>query len=352
MPHSIFTSEFRPALGLRNRHVQTLLPRFLPRAPLSRRTEILNLPDGDFVELAWVISDGHEKRERTTALSDDAPLFVLFHGLEGDLSSPYARELLNAAARMGWRPVMMHFRGCGQSPNRLPRAYHSGDTADAYWVLGELGQRYPHAIKVACGVSLGANMLLKLVAEQGGDGLDLAGAIAISAPLDLAASADVLNQGFSRLYQRHLLKGLKAKVAAKLANGPLPISIGAHQLTQLNSFWAYDNEVTAPLHGFTSASDYYTRSSAGRLLSEIELPTLILQSLDDPFMPRDLFARFHQPSEAVRIELSERGGHVGFVEWRRGRLSSWLARRVSQQLDAWSGLPKPQAQAEVQSEAH
>ena len=86
MPHSIFTSEFRPALGLRNRHVQTLLPRFLPRAPLSRRTEILNLPDGDFVELAWVISDGHEKRERTTALSDDAPLFVLFHGLEGDFN--------------------------------------------------------------------------------------------------------------------------------------------------------------------------------------------------------------------------------------------------------------------------
>ncbi|TVU69683.1 hydrolase [Cobetia crustatorum] len=352
MPHSIFTAEFRPAFGFGNRHVQTLLPRFMSLAPLARCTEIINLPDGDFVELAWITSDGGSRHERQTPLSDDAPLFVLFHGLEGDLKSPYARDLLNAAAKLGWRPVMMHFRGCGQSPNRLPRAYHSGDTADAYWVLGELGRRYPHALKVACGVSLGANMLLKLVAEQGGDGLDLAGAIAISAPLDLAASADVLNQGFSRVYQRHLLKGLKAKVAAKLANGPLPVSIGAHQLNQLNSFWAYDNEVTAPLHGFSSASDYYARSSAGRLLSEIELPTLVLQSLDDPFMPRDLFSRFSQPSEAVRIELSDRGGHVGFIEWRRGRLSSWLARRVARQLADWSGLPKPQAVSEAQSEAH
>lgn len=342
MPHSIFTSEFRPALGLRNKHVQTLLPRLLPKAPLTWRTEIVNLPDGDFVELAWVTSDGKSRRERDVPLADDAPMFVLFHGLEGNLESPYARDLLNAAARLGWRPVMMHFRGCGQAPNRLARAYHSGDTADAYWVLGELSRRYPHALKVAAGVSLGANMLLKLVAEQGGDGLDLAGAIAISAPLDLAASADVLNRGFSRIYQRHLLKTLKHKVSAKLANGPLPISIGAHQLTQLNSFWAYDNEVTAPLHGFSSASDYYTRASAGRLLSDIELPTLILQSIDDPFMPKDLFSRFQQPAEAVRIELSQRGGHVGFIEWRHGRLRSWLGRRVAMQLKTWSQLPQPQ----------
>ncbi|MGO2503618.1 MAG: hydrolase, partial [Cobetia marina] len=93
-----------------------------------------------------------------------------------------------------------------------------------------------------------------------------------------------------------------------------------------------------------------SRASAGRLLRDIELPTLILQSLDDPFMPRDLFSRFPQPSEAVRIELSERGGHVGFIEWRRGRLSSWLARRITRQLTDWSALSHSRQRHSVQQE--
>ena len=161
MSRTPFSADFRAPRGLGNRHVQTLLPRLRPLVPLARETEILNLPDGDFVELAWV---------HPAPMRDDAPVFVLFHGLEGSFDSPYARELLRVASALGWRAVLMHFRGCGQAPNRLPRAYHSGDTADAYWVIGQLAHRYPRAIKVAAGVSLGGNMLLKLVAEQGGDG--------------------------------------------------------------------------------------------------------------------------------------------------------------------------------------
>ncbi len=331
MSRTIVPAEFQAARGLGNRHVQTLLPRLRPLTALERDTEILNLPDGDFVELAWA---------RPAPASDDAPVFVLFHGLEGSFDSPYARDLLATAASLGWRAVLMHFRGCGRSPNRLTRGYHSGDTADAYWLIGLLAQRYPHAIKVAAGVSLGGNMLVKLVAEQGGDGLDLAGAIAISAPLDLAASADALNHGFARVYQRHLLKTLKHKIAAKMANGPLPLSISPHQLKQLDSFWAYDNEVTAPLHGFSSASDYYRRASAGRLIGEIELPTLILHAADDPFMPGDLFDKLPTPSDAVRVEIARRGGHVGFVESYRHRLNAWLARRVGQQLQDWASVPR------------
>ena len=324
-------ADFRPAPGLSNRHVQTLLPRLRPLTTLERDTEILNLPDGDFVELAWV---------RPAPLHEDAPVFVLFHGLEGGFDSPYAREMLAAASALGWRAVMMHFRGCGQAPNRLARAYHSGDTADAYWFLGKLAQRYPRAIKVAAGVSLGGNMLVKLVAEQGGDGLDLAGAIAISAPLDLAACADALNRGFSRHYQHYLLKSLKLKIMAKMATETLPVSLSTHQLGRLDSFWAYDNEVTAPLHGFSSASDYYRRASAGRLIGDIELPTLILHAADDPFMPGDLFDRLPTPSDAVRIEIASHGGHVGFIESYQGRLRSWLARRVCQQLQDWANVPR------------
>lgn len=332
MSRTPFSADFRAPRGLGNRHVQTLLPRLRPLVPLARETEILNLPDGDFVELAWV---------HPAPVRDDAPVFVLFHGLEGSFDSPYARELLRVASALGWRAVLMHFRGCGQAPNRLPRAYHSGDTADAYWVIGQLAHRYPRAIKVAAGVSLGGNMLLKLVAEQGGDGLDLAGAIAISAPLDLAASADALNRGFARVYQRHLLNALKRKVAAKLASGPLPISLTSRQLDALETFWAYDNAVTAPLHGFRSATDYYRRASAGRLLGEIELPTLILHAADDPFMPADLFSRLPAPADAVRLEVARQGGHVGFIESRDGKLGSWLARRLAWQLENWASHARP-----------
>ncbi|EWH00319.1 YheT family hydrolase, partial [Halomonas sp. BC04] len=152
-------ADFSPPRGLSNAHVQTLLPRIMPRPPLAREMEVLELPDGDFVELTWASPQPADP---------EAPVFVLFHGLEGSFDSPYARWLLSAASRLGWRAVLMHFRGCGNQPNRLPRAYHSGDTADATGSSESSAHRFPKALKVAAGVSLGGNMLLKLVAEQGG----------------------------------------------------------------------------------------------------------------------------------------------------------------------------------------
>ena len=324
MAAQLYRADFRPPCGLANRHVQTLLPQLLPRRQLNWRVEILELPDGDFVELAWAMPD---------VVAEDAPLLLLFHGLEGGIRSPYVRELMVTAAGMGWRALVMHFRGCGTRPNRLPRAYHSGDTADAYWLIGQLGHRYPRAIKVAVGVSLGANMLIKLIDEQGGDGLDLAGAIAIAPPLDLSASADTLHRGFSRLYERHLLASLKAKVARRLDE--LPLTLTDSELIALNSLRDYDDAVTAPLHGFKNVDDYYRRASAGSLIGDLELPTLILHANDDPFMPTDLFEQLPAPGDAVRVEIARHGGHVGFVEWRDGRLGSWLARRVGRQLQDW-----------------
>ncbi|SFT93087.1 hydrolase [Halomonas saccharevitans] len=326
MDESWHIADFRAPPGLGNRHVQTLLPRCLPRPAVRWAGEILELPDGDFVELAWA---------QPAPFEADAPILVLFHGLEGSIESPYARELLNAAAGLGWRAVLMHFRGCGEHTNRLPRAYHSGDTADARWLIDQLSQRYPRALKVAAGVSLGGNMLTKLVAESGGQCLDLAGAIVISAPLDLAACADTLNQGVARLYERHLLASLKQKMAGRLARGELPLALGPRELASLASLRAYDDAVTAPLHGFDGAADYYRRASAGPLLADVTLPMLMLHADDDPFMPPALFARFPRPSPAVRVELAHHGGHVGFVEWRDGRPASWLARRVARQLTAW-----------------
>ncbi|PMR75638.1 hydrolase [Billgrantia endophytica] len=325
-------ADFLPPRGLSNAHVQTLLPRLMPRPFLPRDVEVLELPDGDFVELNWA-----------KPVTEDplAPIFVLFHGLEGSFDSPYARWLLAAAMGLGWRAVLMHFRGCGAYPNRLPRAYHSGDTADAYWLFGHLSHRFPQALKVAAGVSLGGNMLLKLVAEQGGDGLDLAGAIIVSAPLDLAASADTLHRGFSRLYESHLLRALKRKVRTKLEQGALPLPLDLNGLAELDSLRAYDDAVTAPLHGFDGAEDYYQRASAGPLLGAIELPTLILHADDDPFMPASLYENLPAPSDAVRLEIARHGGHVGFMEWRNGRLRPWLARRLARELESWGDPSLP-----------
>ncbi|MBB3140936.1 hydrolase [Halomonas organivorans] len=319
------TARFRPPPGLANRHVQTLLPRLLPCREPTLAWEELPLPDGDVVELAWVTPSPEDAT---------APLLVLFHGLEGSVDSPYARQLLTAAGN-GHRALLMHFRGCGRRPNRRPRAYHSGDTADAHWLLTRLRHRYPRAALFACGVSLGANMLLKLVAEDRANVLGLGGAIAIAPPVNLAASADTLERGFARLYQRHLLGALKAKVASRLVTGELPLSLTPADLAGFTTLREYDEAVTAPLHGFDGAADYYRRAAAGPLLGGIRLPTLILHADDDPFMPVDLYAGV-ELGPGIRLETARHGGHVGFVEWRDGRLDSWLARRVADQLTAWS----------------
>lgn len=335
----MYQADFIPPRGLSNPHVQTLLPRCLPGKRLVCDVEVLTLPDGDIVELSWAQPSPDSAR---------APLFVLFHGLEGSVRSPYAQTLLRMAADRGWRSLLMHFRGCGRAPNRRLRSYHAGDTADAYWLIGQLGRRYPNALKVAVGVSLGGNMLLKLAAEHGGDGLGLAGAIAISPPLDLAGSADALDRGFARLYQRHLLRSLKRKTARLIDEGRFP-HLSAEQLAGIERLRAFDHAVTAPLHGFRSAAHYYQRASAGPLLERIELPTLILHARDDPMMPGALFERFSAPSASVRMELARHGGHVGFIEQRSGLLRSWLARRVGEQLDNWRFLLPCQRQHPTQA---
>lgn len=322
-----FAADFRPPPGLASRHVQTLLPRMLPAPSPTLAWETLALPDGDVVELSWVAPGPVE---------EDAPLFVLFHGLEGSVDSPYARQLLAAAHERGYRALLMHFRGCGRHPNRRPRAYHSGDTADAGWLLAELARRYPRAMRIACGVSLGANMLLKLVAEDAGsEAPALHGAIAIAPPVDLAASADALERGFARVYQRHLLGALKAKVAPRLDAGELPLALSSGELAGLRTLRDYDDVVTAPLHGFDGAADYYRRASAGPRLAVIRRPTLILHAADDPFMPPGLFDDL-ELGVGIRLETARHGGHVGFVERRGGRLSSWLARRVGDRLERWA----------------
>ncbi len=252
-------------------HAQTIWP-LLIKGPLPRyRRERWDTPDGDFIDLDWL--DG----------TAGAPCVALFHGLEGSSRSHYARRLMHAVERRGWHGVVVHFRGCSGEPNRLPRAYHSGDSQEIDWILRRLQTQGFPALFVA-GVSLGGNALLKWLAEQGpAASLIIDAAAAVSAPLDLAAANIALSSGFNRVYARHFLQTLIP--AARAKDLRFPGRIDLHRALQARTLGEFDDAVTAPLHGFLGVDDYYARSSAGPLLAAIETPALLLHAANDPFLP-------------------------------------------------------------------
>lgn len=290
---------------LSGRHLQTIWGKlFRHRRALSLRRELLPTADGDEIEL------------HTIAGATGAPHLLLLHGLEGSLRSHYANGILSAAADAGWNAHLLLFRSCGEGVNRTRRFYHSGDTGDVRCVIEKLVRDYPHADFFLAGVSLGGNVLLKYLGENP-DAVpsSVRGAAAISVPYDLARSAERINRGFSRIYQRFFLKTLKAKFVEKRKRFPdLP---GEEEILALRTMFEFDDRVTAPLHGFHGAADYYKRSSAIGFLSGIRVPTLLLSSYDDPFLPADVLRDVaekaaHNPG--LHIEFHRSGGHVGFID--------------------------------------
>lgn len=316
---------FRPAWWLPSPHLQTIWPTLLRRGlRVEARSERLELPDGDFVDLAWVGPDS-------------GPIVVVLHGLEGSLRSPYARGILRAIAARGWRGVLMHFRGCSGEPNRLPRGYHSGDTGDIAYLVETLRARAPATPIAAVGYSLGGNALLKWLGELGSDN-PLIAAVAVSAPFELASAAARLERGISRLYQAWLLRHSRQAVLRKVRLGILPPSF--RDVGRLRTFRAFDDRVTAPLHGFAGVDDYYARASSRQYLGEIRAPALILHARDDPFLTPAAIPARCELSPSVHLELSDHGGHVGFITGvLPGRARYWLDGRIMAFLG--EHLPRP-----------
>ena len=301
-------------------HAQTIWP-LLIKGPLPRyRRERWDTPDDDFIDLDWI--DG----------KPGTPCVALFHGLEGSSRSHYARRLMHAVERRGWHGVVVHFRGCSGEPNRLPRAYHSGDSQEIDWVLRRLHARgYPALF--AAGVSLGGNALLKWLAEQG----DLASGIvnaaaAVSAPLDLAAANTALSSGFNLVYARHFLRTLIPAALAKERQFPGRIDVG--RVRAARTLRDFDDAATAPLHGFNGADDYYARSSAGPLLGAVQTPTLLLNAANDPFLPQAALPQRASMSAVVTFEVPHHGGHVGFVHGALPGRIDWLPQRLLAHFDA------------------
>jgi predicted alpha/beta-fold hydrolase len=206
----------------------------------------------------------------------------------------------------------MHFRGCSGEANRLPRSYHSGETTDVDWFARELRRREPATPLAAVAYSLGGNVLLKWLGESGTDN-PLKAAVAVSIPFELGTAADCMESGFSRVYQWYLIRNLRKAVRAKMANGSFGLPLADTELDRLRSFREFDDALTAPMHGFESAHDYYERCSSRQFVSRIETPTLVLHAADDPLMHSRAIPRPEERSAHVAFEVSRSGGHVGFV---------------------------------------
>ena len=257
-------------------------------------------------------------------------------GLEGSIESHYARGLLTSALARGWRGVLMQFRGCSGDTNRLPRAYHSGETSDATTVIAALKDRLKGAPIAAAGYSLGGNVLLKYLGEQG-ENAPLVAAAVVSVPMMLSPCAARLQRGFSRVYDAWLLRSLKASYERKRAAVDLG-PVGDIDLAKVRSIKGYDDVITAPLHGFRDAEDYYEKSSSRPYLRRIRIPTLIIHAIDDPFMTDEVIPSESELADSVTLELSRHGGHVGFVSgppwrpqyWPETRIPEFLAERISE----------------------
>lgn len=301
----IVSSRFQAPRWLRNRHAQTMftsLPWAFRWRPRLKR-ETLDLPDGDVTAIDWV--------EAPENIPDSAPLLVILHGLESSSASPYARMLMQAASARGWRSCVLHFRDCGDYRNRLPRRYHAGETNDLRHFLRYLVRRGETAPIFAAGYSLGGNVLLKYLGESRDD-TPLAAAAAVCVPLDLHQCAEALNIGFSKIYQRYLLRNMKRSMVRKFDRHTA--AFDWERAMRAQTFAEFDDAVTAPLHGFTGMQDYYDRCSSVHYLKSISVPTLIVNARDDPFMSPAVLPSSDRLSESVCLEIAETGGHVGFVE--------------------------------------
>lgn len=310
----IVQSDFRPSRLLGNRHLQTVFPNvFLRRPRVETRRERLELADGDFIDVDWT-------------LGKTGPIVIVLHGLEGSIRSRYAARIMRRIHEMGLRGALPHFRGCSGEPNRLPIGYHSGFTQDIEYFTGLLKQREPQTALAAVGYSLGGNVLLKWLGESANAGR-LETGVAVSVPFDLADASRVIEQGMSRIYKWELLDRMRRSSIRKFnrVKAPFPLP----NIRKIRTFRAFDDKLTAPLHGYRDADDYYARCSSRFFLKNIHVPTLILHAADDPFMSPASVPREDELSPAVTLELSQQGGHVGFVNGSLLRPNMWLAERIS-----------------------
>jgi Predicted hydrolase of the alpha/beta-hydrolase fold len=314
----ILDSSYSPPPGLNGGHRQTLYASLLRRVDFEYdRRERLATPDDDFLDLDWAAA-GPGSSERVV---------ILTHGLEGSADRGYMRGMARAFVRRGWDACALNLRGCSGEPNRQVATYHSGKTDDLALVIDRvLAEGYTSVSLV--GFSLGGNLTLRYLGERGRDvDARIRGAAALSAPVDLSASADRIDRWTNWHYVQYFLRSLRRKMRVKARQHPDRVS--TRHLQEIRTLRGFDDAYTAPLHGFEDATDYYRRASSKPLLPDISVPALLLNAANDPFLPPSCYprelARAHGP---LTLEVPESGGHVGFVAF-NNRGEYWSERRTT-----------------------
>lgn len=310
----IIKSAFRPAPGLRGAHRQTFAGSLWP--PLHRpsvQRERWELPDGDFTDIDWVAT-----------VPDTAPWVLVLAGILGNIDSPYVLRLLKRLSRAGYRAGLLNHRGLSGTPNRLAPAYHAGFTRDLDMIACHLAAR--HGPGRVVGYSMGGSVVLKWLGETGARAPVTTAAV-VSVPFRLASAADTLHTGKARFYGWYLLRDLYRLKQRKFAHMPAPFPLPTRR--EIRTLRDFDHRITAPLHGFSGADDYYARASNLPWLRRITIPTLIINALDDPLVPRDSLPTPDNLAPTVTLELAAHGGHVGFIgRGRYGRPRFWLDERL------------------------
>jgi uncharacterized protein len=301
------TPKFHAPWFARNPHVQTLWGKFISRDTRVEATRVRwETPDGDMVTVL-----------RTKVDDPAAPRFVLFHGLEGSERSHYVASLFRAVTALGWGADLLLWRSCDGTNNLAPRFYHSGETGDASWFVHRVATLHPAAPLIACGVSLGGNVLTKMLGDPSIPlPSSLRAAVAVSVPFDLARGSRFISSGPSAMYAAWFLRSLRIKAAEKATRYPHLFPSPA-RIAAIRTLWEFDDLITGPLHGFAGAEDYYERCSAQHFVGTARIPLLLLSARDDPFLPADVLdavALRARDNPLVTTEFWPAGGHVGFVQ--------------------------------------
>ena len=298
--------KFTPVWWAPEVHTQTVIASFSnTKDPASERIEIPT-PDNDFLELEVV------------DLKNEKPVVALFHGLEGSSERHYIQNLMSDLRNAGYSSVALNFRGCGEKINLQRRMYHSGETEDYKTLFKWIEENFGNRKIFAVGFSLGGNALVKSLGELKEDH-PAQKAVAVSPPYDLKGGSLRMNEGFNKVYQKRFLNTLKEKTNLKRVQFPdFPTFTG-------NSVYDFDDQITAPVHGFEGADDYYEKSSSKHFYKHVEKPLLIIHSKADSLCPLE-FAPFEdlKSNRYIRTMFTESGGHVGFISQKRG----WLNRTI------------------------
>lgn len=325
----INTFSYKPSFFFRFGHINTIfsnLARKVKRPPYKRIR--INTPDNDFLDLDYSSLGGKL-------------LVILTHGLEGNSDREYIRSMVNAVNEQDWDALAINLRGCSDEVNALYSSYHSGKTDDLDLVVQYAKKNLGHTRIILVGYSLGGNITLKYVGEKGMD-IDPAiiAAAAISVPVSLEDSASQLAKKSNLIYMKRFVKMLKPKLSEKSKRFPA-LGVEEGKIKKIKDFYDFDELYTAPAHGFSSAEDYWNKSSSRSFLSGIKIPTLLINALDDPFLAESCFPyREAEENSNFYFEATKYGGHVGFksrpfqqgVFWHEKRMISFFEERLYQRL--------------------